>query len=227
MKKQTSLKIIVVLFISFFFINETNAQCKPNAGQDYVSCSTTGASLEGVLTDTNATALWSLLTGTGSVVFTDSTSSMAEFTASENGAYVFVLQETLGECVGYDTVVIILDRLKINACIDCYRLQNTTTSTGDYVKDVAVDTVCFNDINDKYILNASIETTVYELDDTTIIFTHISNRWYHPLSGISLANDPNSSVINDTLSANIFNSDISNTFGDYYTLILEVDDNYG
>ena len=226
MKNQTFLKFIAVLFISFFFINEINAQCKPNAGQDYVSCSTTGGSLEGVLTDTNATALWSLLTGTGSVVLVDSTSSMAGFTASENGAYVFVLQETLGACVDYDTVVVILDRLKINACIDCYRLQNTTTSTGDYVKDVAVDTVCFNDINDKYILNASIDTTVYELDDTTIIFTHISNKWYHS-SGVSLANDPNSSVINDTLSANIFNSDISNTFGDYYTLILEAYDNYG
>ena len=218
---------MVIFFISFFYINETNAQCKPNAGEDYVSCSTTTGGLEGVLSDTNATALWSLLTGTGSVVFTDSTNLSTGFSVSENGAYVFILQETLGACVDYDTVVIILDRLKVNACIDCYRLENTTTSTGEYVKNVAVDTVCFNDVNDKYILNASIDTTVYELDDTTIIFAPVYNKWSHSSSAILLANDPNSSVINDTLSTIFFNSDISNSYGDYYTLVLTADDNYG
>ncbi len=226
MKTQVFLKIIAVLYINFFFINETNAQCKPNAGYDGVSCNTTTGGVEGILSDTNATALWSLLTGTGSVVFTDSTKISTGFTASEKGAYVFVLKETLGTCVDYDTVVIILDRLKINACIDCYRLENATTSTGEHVKNVAVDTVCFNDFNDKYFLNASIDTTVYELDDTTIIFAPISNNWEHSSSGIILANDPNSSVINDTLSVIIFNSETP-SYNNYYTLILKADDNYG
>ena len=101
----------------------------------------------------------------------------------------------------------------VDACLGCYRLQNTTLPDGFHVDSVRTDTVCFNDYSDFYQLSG-----VDNIGDS---------RWTKVSAGIFFANPgpggsgSTSSMMydNDSVYVNIFNSaGIPNN--DYYVLVF-------
>jgi len=97
---------------------------------------------------------------------------------------------------------------QVDACPGCYRLENTITSTGEYVDSVRTDTVCLANGGGFYILNPSINIG--------------DGYWSKASSGISFFNPDASGnvsqVENDSVSVIIWNS-TGISGNDYYTLV--------
>ncbi len=103
MTKQIFLSVLVTL--SFLFsANNVQAQCQPNAGEDY-STSCWQFQLNGVLSSSNSTCKWTCIGS--AVIFDNDTNAITSLLCNGYGTYQFVLTETNGNCVNSDTVEIV------------------------------------------------------------------------------------------------------------------------
>ena len=113
-------------------------------------------------------------------------------------------------------LVYFIENPQVDACPDCYRLENSYTANGDFVSSVRTDTTCFLDTNSFYQLNPSIN---YE--DVQWAKQTSNIKFKNPISG----NENISEEKQDSVFAIVYSSSIANNY--YYTLVCTVTDSFG